>query len=109
MVKRLVRYVCEVCGAIFDDEKMAKECEGQNVQPFKFEIKEKVILKGTLFPEKAEIIGRFRAKEKHQNVYAVKRTVGWGDSMGEQESVVSENDIFLLEEYKESISNLFEG
>ncbi len=57
MVKRLVRYVCEVCGAIFDDEKTAKECEGQNVQPFRFEIKEKVILKGTLFPEKAEIIG----------------------------------------------------
>lgn len=109
MVKKIVNYVCEICGAVFEDEKMAKKCEEQKVKPFIFNTEEKAVLKGTLFPENVEIIGKFRELEKHENVYKVKKSVGWDDSIPEQETVVYEKDLISKEEYEKAISDLFDG
>lgn len=108
MVKRIIRYVCEVCGSDFEEEKKAKDCEEQKIQPFKFEINDKAILKGTLFPETVEITGKFRSQEGHQNIYAVKKAVGWGESKGEQKSIVAEKDLIFLRDYEENMSELFD-
>ena len=108
MVKKIVNYVCEICGAVFEDEKMAKKCEEQKVKPFIFDLKEIAILKGAIFPENVEIIGKLRAQEKHENVYKVKKTVGWGESTSEEESIVYEKDLISKKEYDKAISDLFE-
>jgi hypothetical protein len=108
LVKSIVRYVCEVCGAVFDDEEEAKECEEQKVQPFKFELKEKVIIKGRLLPEKVETVGRYRTQKGHQNIYEVGKTIGWEEEPeGEQKFVVPEKDLLSLEEYEKKMANLF--
>ena len=106
MVKRIVRYVCEICGTVFDDEKMANKCEAQPVQSFNFDINEEAVIITTLFPEKVEIIERYRSHEDHQNIYLVKRAVGWEEAEGEEKSIVSEKDMISLVDYEKKISEV---
>ncbi|MDY6931725.1 MAG: hypothetical protein SVJ22_07440 [Halobacteriota archaeon] len=110
MVSKIVRYVCDVCSAVFEDEKSAESCESQEVHPYKFDCAENVIIIGGLFPEKVEISEKFRAKDSHKNVYIVNRAIGWVDEDDEvaceEKSMVAEENLISLEEYEKKISEV---
>lgn len=112
LVRTITSYVCDVCSAIFEDEESAKSCESQEVHPYKFDSGERAIVIGGLFPEKVEIFDRFRARDSHENMYIVKRAVGWVDEDDEEapceeKSMVGEENLIPIEEYEKRISDVF--
>ncbi|MDY6964521.1 MAG: hypothetical protein SVM80_00940 [Halobacteriota archaeon] len=108
LVTKIVRYVCDICSSAFEKEEEAKDCEEQKLQPFKFDLKEEAIIKGKIFPEKVEIIERLWSKVGHQNIYVVKKVLGWGEEVqGEQRSIISEEDLIPIEEYEKKISDIY--
>ena len=112
MVSTIIRYACDVCSAVFEDEESAKSCESQEVHPFKFDCGEMAIVKGGLFPEKVEINDQFRARDNHENMYIVKRAIGWineddEEEVSEEKSMVAEENLIPLDVYEKRVSDVF--
>lgn len=56
-------YACEKCGAVYEDDELAKKCESLPVSEYKFKIGDRVVVvektKGAVFkkPVKAQVVG----------------------------------------------------